>query len=212
MFQTLILIKQGGLTMIPIGLCSLAGLAVAIERAFALRRKHVVDDRVARMIDQFNEETSPDGALALCQRAPGAFARIIETVLRSRNLDEAHLIEAMHSTGRAQVGHLERGLTLLEIIGNVSPLLGLLGTVIGMVQMFMAIEVQGIGNPQVLSGGIGKALITTIGGLCVAIPALACHSWLRKRVDDFAVEMQERAMAFISTLVTLQQRKRSTRT
>jgi biopolymer transport protein ExbB len=211
MFQTLVLIKQGGLTMIPIGLCSLAGLAVVIERMYALRRKLVIDDRVARMIDQFDEETSPDRALALCQRVPGAFARIVETVLRSRNLDEAHLIETMHSTGRAQVGHLERGLTLLEIIGNVSPLLGLLGTVIGMVQMFMAIEVQGIGNPQVLSGGIGKALITTIGGLCVAIPALACHGWLSKRVDDLAVEMQERAMAFISTLATLQQRKRSSK-
>ena len=106
----------------------------------------------------------------------------------------------MHAAGRTQVGTLERGLTVLEIITGISPLLGLLGTVLGMVTVFNAITAAGLGNPQVLSGGISKALVTTVAGLTVAIPALACHTWFSRRVDDLAVEMQDRATGFIAKL------------
>ena len=112
----------------------------------------------------------------------------------------------MHATGRSQVGTLERGLTLLEIIANVSPLLRLLGTVLGMVAVFDAITTEGLGNPQVLSEGISKALVTTVAGLCVAIPALACHSWFSRRVDDLATEMQDRATGLVAKLQGLRQR------
>jgi biopolymer transport protein ExbB len=106
-------------------------------------------------------------------------------------------MQTMEAVGRTQVGVLERGLTLLEIIAGTSPLLGLLGTVLGMVTVFNAITLQGIGNPQVLSKGISQALITTVAGLCVAIPALASHSWLARRVDDLADEMHHRAAGFL---------------
>jgi biopolymer transport protein ExbB len=97
---------------------------------------------------------------------------------------------------------LERGLTMLEIIANVSPLIGLLGTVLGMVTVFDAVTAQGLGNPQILAAGISQALITTIAGLCVAIPALAFHGIYSKRVDELSIEMQERATAFLAKLHT----------
>ena len=100
-------------------------------------------------------------------------------------------------------GRLERGLTVLEVVAAVSPLLGLLGTVLGMVQIFEAITAAGLGDPQVLAGGIGKALITTVAGLCVAIPALAAHSFLARRVDEYAIEMQNRATVFLVRLQTM---------
>ncbi|MDP7639362.1 MAG: MotA/TolQ/ExbB proton channel family protein, partial [Candidatus Hydrogenedentes bacterium] len=93
---------------------------------------------------------------------------------------------------------LERGLTLLEIVAGISPLIGLLGTVLGMVTVFDAITAEGIGNPQVLSNGISKALVTTVAGLCIAIPSLAFHSYFSRRVESLAMEMQDVAMGFIT--------------
>lgn len=207
MFGVWATLKQGGWTMVPLAVCSLGGLAIIIERFLALRRDVVMDPRVLKLVEDYDERTSEELAATVCGRARGAFARIIEEILRARYLDRIQLIETMNVTGRTQVGTLERGLTILEIIAGISPLFGLLGTVLGMITVFDAITARGVGNPQVLSGGISKALITTVAGLCVAIPALACHSWFSKRVEDFAVEMQDRATAFIFKLQGTQQRR-----
>lgn len=200
MFEALAMLKQGGWVMLPIGICSLVALTVIIERLLALRRGVVIDPRILRLLEEYSGERSAEAAIMVCRRAKGPFARIIEEVLKGRHLDHSQVLETMHATGRKQVGTLERGLTALEIVAGISPLLGLLGTVLGMVVVFNAITLKGIGNPQVLSEGISKALITTVAGLCVAIPALAFHSWLTKRVDDLAVEMQDLATGFIAKL------------
>lgn len=197
MFRTLVM---GGWVMIPIAACSLLGLAIVIERCLALRRHAILDPRVLTLVETYDASTSPEQAIRVCRSAHGPFARIIEEVIKVRDLHPVQLIETMNATGRTQVGTLERGLTALEIVGNVSPLLGLLGTVLGLVTIFNAITAEGIGNAQVLSEGIAKALITTVAGLCVAIPAVACHSWLSRRVDDFATEMQERATGLIAKI------------
>jgi biopolymer transport protein ExbB len=190
--------------MVPLGVCSLLGLAIIIERTVALRRSAIIDPGVLRLMDQYTGSTSDEEAVVACRKARGPFARIIEEIIKSRHLDHTQIIEGMHATGRNQMSTLERGLTLLEIIAGVSPLLGLLGTVLGMITVFNAITAQGLGNPQVLSEGIAKALVTTVTGLCVAIPALAGHSWFSRRADDLASEMQERATAFIAKLEGLQ--------
>jgi biopolymer transport protein ExbB len=200
MLESFELLKQGGIVMIPLALCSIAAIATVVERALALRRNAVIDPGVVAALREFTPGSSPEGPLRVCRRARGAFARIIEAVLESRHQDRGQAIETMHAIGRTQVGGLERGLTLLEIIASTSPLLGLLGTVLGMVDVFNAITVQGLGNPQVLSGGISEALITTVAGLSVAIPALAFHSWFSRRVEDLAVEMHERGTAFLAKL------------
>lgn len=196
------LIFQGGWPMIPLGLGSLAALTVVLERAFALRRDKVISPEIVRILHEFGNPDggSPSHSLAVCQRTPGAFARIAEELIQLRHLSHAQLLETMHAVGRTHVARLERGLTLLEIIANVSPLIGLLGTVLGMVTVFDAVTSQGLGNPQVLAAGISQALITTIAGLCVAIPALAFHGIFSKRVDELSIEMQERATAFLAKI------------
>ncbi len=200
MSDTIELLRQGGWPMIPLAICSLAGLAIVLERFFSLRRHIIIDPEIERMVERFHGATSADDALMMCRGARGPFARIIEEVLRARGHDRTYAMESMHSAGRAQLGYLERGLTLLEIIANISPLIGLLGTALGMVTVFNAITVEGLGRPEVLSDGISKALITTVAGLCVGIPALAFHSWFSRRAEDLAIEMQNRATGFIAKL------------
>lgn len=206
MFQTL---AQGGLIMIPIGICSLLGLTVIIERFIALRRARVIPESIIDLTERYSADTSIEKAVQRCDRERGAFARIIRECITARRLEHAQVIETMHATGRTQVGRLERGLIVLEIVANITPLLGLLGTVLGMITVFNAITVQGVGNPQVLSDGISKALITTVAGLSVAIPAVACHSWLSRRIDDYATEMQERATVFIVRLLAIERERDS---
>jgi len=203
MSEVLAILHQGGWVMFPIGIASLLAVTIVIERALALRRASVIDPRVLSIIDSYAGEASAETSLNACQEIPAPFARVIEDIIKTRNLDQGQILETMNLTGRSQVSVLERGLTVLEIIGNTGPLLGLLGTVLGMISMFNAVTLRGLGNPQVLSDGIAKALVTTVGGLCVAIPAVVFHSWYSRRVENFAAEMQDRATGFIFKLQAL---------
>ncbi len=196
MIETLQMLDRGGITMYPLGLCSLVALTIIIERAFALRRAAVLEPRLLDLVEEYQGEENASIALAVCRRSRSVFARIIEQVVQTRHLDHAQAIEAISAVGRTQMAALERGLTLLEIVAGVSPLLGLLGTVLGLVAVFEAITAQGIGDPQVLSDGISKALVTTVAGLVVAIPALAFHSWFSRRVEILCTEMQHAATRF----------------
>lgn len=198
------LLMVGGWPMLVLAGCSVVGLAIVVERYLALRRANVIHDDAIRLTESYGGEAEAEHALAKCQRIPGAFARIVEELIRKRHLEHAQAIETMRAVGRTQVGQLERGLAVLEMVAGVSPLIGLLGTVLGMVTMFSAITAQGTNTPQVISGGISEALITTVGGLAVAIPAVAAHALLSRRVESFAIEMQDRATSFI---VQLQQEK-----
>ena len=200
MFEMLTTLKQGGWPMIPLAGCSLVAVTIVIERAIALRRRAVIAPAVVRAIDEYVGEGSAESTLAVCDTSEAPLARVAEEVLRTRHLAPDQVREAMYAAGRTQVGRLERGLTVLEIIAGVSPLIGLLGTVLGMLTVFNAITAHGIGDAQVLSGGISKALITTIAGLCVGIPALAFHSWFSKRAEDLAVEMQNHATRLLAKL------------
>ena len=200
MTQAWTFLAQGGWAMAALGVASVAALTLILERAWALRRARVIAPRLVRALEGV-ERGKDIGALpALCAHTRGAFARLMEEILRMGALSHDQAIERMRAIGRTQVGRLERGLTVLEIIAGVSPLIGLLGTVLGMVDVFNAISAQGMGDPQVLSDGIAKALITTVAGLCVAIPALAFHSLFSKRVDDLAAEIQDRATGFLIIL------------
>jgi len=194
------LLLIGGWPMILLGVCSVVGLAIIFERAVALRRGAVIPRDVLETTERFSGPADADTALAAVQRCRGAYARIIEELLRKRDLDHAQAVETMRAVGRTQVGGLERGLAILEIVAAISPLIGLLGTVLGMVTVFNAITAEGLGNPQILSDGISEALITTVGGLTVAIPALAAHAILSRRVEALAIEMQDRATSFLVLL------------
>lgn len=197
-------LTQGGWPMIPLAIASIVAVAIIIERYNALQRSKVIHPGALKLVDAFQNSNDAEAMLAQCQRIPGAFARILEEVIKVRHLEHIQSIESMRAVGRTQVGRMEKGLTVLEIIAAAAPLIGLLGTVLGMVTVFNAITAEGLGNPQILSDGISKALITTIAGLSVAIPTLAGHSLLSKRVDELAVEMQDRATSFIVKIQAMQ--------
>ena len=200
MTEAIAILRDGGWVMAPIALCSVVAAAIILERSFALRRQRVIDPALTALTARPGSGAPAGDVLEACQGSPSPFARIIEETIHARELGRAQAVETMHATGRSQMGTLQRGLTVLEIIAGVSPLLGLLGTVLGMVTVFNAITAEGIGNPQVLSAGISQALVTTVAGLSVAIPALAAHSWFSRRVEELATEMHERATVFVARL------------
>ncbi len=199
--------QKGGWTMVPLGLCAVAGLAVALERAFALRRRRVIPQSLVDMLDMFQGESSVDPMLQACRHSRNSLARLIEGLLFARRQSPAHITDTLHAMGRREVERLERGLLVLEIVAGVGPLLGLLGTVLGMVSVFDAITAEGLGNAQVLSSGISEALITTVTGLIVGIPALALYSYFSKRAESLAIELHELGTSFVARLVETLQRK-----
>lgn len=191
MQETWELLKQGGWSMVPLALCSVIGLTIILERAWALRRKRIVPDGMIGIVDAYAGEGSAEPTLHACRRSSSSIAQLLEALLMVRSLSHEQIVDTMQAVGRREVERLERGLVALEVIAGISPLIGLLGTVLGMVAVFDAISVQGLGDAQVLSAGISKALVTTIAGLGVAIPTLAFHGYFTKRVESMAIEMQE---------------------
>lgn len=186
--------------MVPLGLCSVAALTVVIERFFALRRGRNIPRSVISAIDLYQGESSVEGAIQACRHSNSALSRVVEELILARKQDYAHIIEALNAVGRREIERLESGLFILEVVAGISPLIGLLGTVLGMVTVFDAISVGGLGDAQALSAGISEALVTTITGLSIGIPALAFHSFFSKRVDSIAIEIQDHATAFVSKL------------
>lgn len=193
--------KQGGWPMIALALCAVAGLTVILERSVALRRARTIPQGIVDLVNVYQGEGSAEAALRACRQSASGLARLIESLILSRRQSAAQLSETMNATGRREVERLERGLMVLEIVAGISPLIGLLGTVLGMVTVFNAISAEGLGNAQILSSGISEALVTTVTGLIVGIPALAFHSYFSKRVESLAIEMQELGTVFAAKLV-----------
>ena len=191
------IIIAGGPVMWPILLCSVLAAAIMLERLWTLQRKRVIPreltDRVWKLVET---RTLNDRHIeALSRNSP--LGRILAAGLTNRHQGREIMKEVIEDTGRHVVHELERFLNALGTIAAISPLLGLLGTVTGMIQAFEAITSEGVGDPRVLSGGIGEALITTAAGLIVAIPALIGYRYLRGLVDFLVVEMEKEAMKLV---------------
>ena len=182
------LLARGGYTMIPILFCSMVSLAVIIERAFSLRSGRVLP---TPLLEELARSGRPLEELAgKVKNERGGLARVLADGLENRSAGMEQNREVLQASGKAAASRLERGLTLLEIVAVISPLLGLLGTVIGMVQVFDVISEIGAGHARALSGGISQALISTIAGLVVAIPALIAHSVYSRRVDKLLMGIE----------------------
>jgi biopolymer transport protein ExbB len=191
------IIIAGGPIMWPILLCSVVAAAIMLERLWTLQRKRVIPreltDRVWKLVET---RTLNDRHIeALSRNSP--LGRVLAAGLANRHQGREIMKEAIEDTGRHVVHELERFLNALGTIAAISPLLGLLGTVIGMIQAFDSITSQGVGDPKVLSGGIGVALITTAAGLFVAIPSLVGFRYLRGVVDLMVIEMEKEAMKLV---------------
>lgn len=188
---------RGGPLMYPILFCSIIGWAIFMERFFAyfqIKRDLVA---VQRRIGKLVQEDKIDEALELCVHRKSPLARILQVVLKNRGQSRAHLKGLAEEVGVREAVALQRYLGLLGTIANVAPLLGLLGTVLGMINAFNVIAAQGVGTPATLGGGISEALITTAAGLTVAVPMLLVHRYLAARSERLTLELEEASMLII---------------
>lgn len=194
------IVVAGGWVMFPIILCSILAAAIIIERLWTLKPARVVPRDLARRVWDLvsRDQLTPASLQEL--RAGSPLGQILAAGLANRHLDRGVMKEGIEDTGRHVVHELERYLNTLGTIAAISPLLGLLGTVTGMIRTFSALTVGGVGDPAALAGGISEALITTAAGLMVAIPALIAYRYLRGRVDALVVQMEQEAIALVEAL------------
>ncbi len=194
------IVIAGGWVMAPILLCSVVAAAIILERLWTLKPGRVVPRDLSRQVwDRVSSnQLGPQHLQDL--RANSPLGHVLAAGLAARQYDRAVMKEAVEDTGRHVVHELERYLNTLGSIAAVTPLLGLLGTVTGMIRTFSALTAGGAGDPAALAGGISKALITTAAGLMVAIPALIAYRYLRGRVDALVVQMEKEAIAMVEAL------------
>ncbi|MCL4720745.1 MAG: MotA/TolQ/ExbB proton channel family protein [Gammaproteobacteria bacterium] len=190
----------GGWVMIPIILGSIIAAAIILERLWTLQPGRVVPRDLSRQVWEWVTSNQLNHQRIQELRVGSPLGQILAAGLAGRQQERATLKEAVEDTGRHVVHELERYLNTLGTIAAVSPLLGLLGTVTGMIRTFSALTSGGTGDPAALAGGISEALITTAAGLMVAIPALIAHRYLRGRVDGLVVQMEKEAMALVDAL------------
>jgi biopolymer transport protein ExbB len=194
------LVKAGGWLMVPIIACSVVAMAIVIERLWMLRSKRVVPEDLVARVWKMHRQNQLNNNQITTIRDSSPLGRIVAAGLVNRNYSRDVMKEAIEDIGRQVVHELERYLNTLGTVASITPLLGLLGTVIGMIKVFSAITVAGVGNPTVLAGGISEALITTAAGLSVAIPSLMFHRYLSGRVALLVVRMEEEALKIIEVM------------
>jgi len=194
------MIQQGGWLMLPILLCSIIALTIVIERFISLQAKKVTPPTLVAQVWQWhkNKTLTEEHIVALSSHSP--LGKILSAGLVNRDQPREIMKESIEEVGHQVIHELERFLNTLGTIAAITPLLGLLGTVIGMIKVFAAITTQGVGNPTVLAGGISEALITTAAGLSVAIPSLIFYRFFRGRVDELVVKMEEEALKIVDVM------------
>ena len=186
--------------MYPIIFCSVVAFAVFLERLWVLRRSHIIPDDFIRKVEDLLKKQKLSEAIFLCQSDSSSIAKIFLAGLKNSRKGMWLVKEAIEERGTREATVLERNVGLLSTIANLTPLLGLLGTVSGMIKTFNAISVHGIGNPAPLAGGIAEALITTAAGLCVAIPTLVSYRFLKDKAGTLIFEMEESSIKLVELM------------
>jgi biopolymer transport protein ExbB len=201
--EVLSFLSRGGLVMYPLLLCSVIGVAIIIERGVSLRRRHILVPEIIRVINSIDSEEDVRLARSICKQNQGPFANIILVGLDNRELAKDDIKELFEEQGRQEVRVLERGLPTLETVASISPLLGLLGTVIGMIKVFTVISRGGAGQASLLAGGISEALITTATGLVIAIPMLVAYNAYINRAESFVLDIEKYSTRLLQKLKAL---------
>lgn len=194
------LLIAGGWVMWPLMACSAVALAIILERFWTLRRRAVLPPGLGQEVREWAAQHKLDPAHVEALRGTSPLGELLAAALEVRHRPRDIIKERVEDIGRHVVHQMERFLNTLGTIAGIAPLLGLLGTVIGMIRMFLSILEHGVGDVTQLAGGIGQALITTAAGLVVAIPALMFYRYFRGRVIEYVVEMEKQAMALLDTL------------
>ena len=194
------LVQAGGWLMVPILLCSVIAAAIIVERLWTLRTRKVIPEKLMTGIwNLLKQEQLTEKHIVEIERG-SPLGRVLSAGLINRHLSRDMVRESIEDTGRFVVHDLERFLNTLGTISTITPLLGLLGTVIGMIKVFTAITTVGVGDPATLAGGISEALITTAAGLTVAIPSVIFHRYLKRKIDELVVGMEQEAMKLVEVL------------
>jgi len=194
------ILKSGGLVMIPLVLASIVMVGIILERFWTLRRSAVIPAKVGAEVRAWARSAKIERDHLEKLRTNSPLGAILAAVVAHRQRSREVIREAAEDTGRQVVHRLNKYLNALGTIATISPLLGLLGTVSGLIRMFLVITTAGIGDANALAGGIGEALVATATGLVVAIIAYLFHRYFRGRVLDLAVDMEREASMLIDSL------------
>ncbi len=188
---------SGGPVMVPLLLLSLLAVAITLERLWALRRKNFLDEGTVSTLSQLLVQRDFAHTEEYCRRHPGPFSQLVSVLVENRDAPYEELREVLEDTGRRELKGLERGLPALSTVVSGAPLLGLLGTVLGMIKIFAVVATSGTAVAEKLSAGIAEALITTATGLIIAIPVLFVHAYLESRAEGILSDIEEQMLDFI---------------
>jgi len=187
-------LSQGGPIVIIQLVCSVIAVAIVLERLFYLRKNKIIPSELYHEIIKWVSTGEPKVALETAKTDPSPLMNVCQAALSHIDQPPMELRETIEDAGRHEAPRLERYLTSLHTIAVISPLLGLLGTVTGMIQVFETIVTEGNGNTSLLAGGISQAMVTTAVGLCIAIPALVFYNFLNRKVEFLLIEMERHAL------------------
>ena len=194
------LVKAGGWPMLPLLLLGVVALAIVLERLWTLRRNEVLPPGLGEEVRNWAARGKLDPAHIESLRRSSPLGALLAAALDVRGRTRDLVRERIEDTGRHIVHRMERFLSALGTIASAGPLLGLLGTVVGMIQMFLGILDHGIGDVNQLAGGIGKALVCTATGMIIAVPALIFHRYFKSRIAGYVIEMEQEATLLLDAL------------
>ena len=199
-WKLLSIFEKGGFMMYPILFSSVLMLGIAIERLYNLRRKNVINSDFLENVRKQWDWKDIKKTLQLCNSFDNSLSRILKVgVLRvGGKLDEIE--RAIEGAGQHEASLMNSNLRVLGAVANITPMMGLLGTVFGMIKAFNVISLSGTGNPGLVASGISEALITTAAGMVVGIPALALYHYFRGKIDRYVFEMEEISFQLIEEL------------
>lgn len=194
------LVKAGGWPMVPLLLLGVVALAIVLERLWSLRRNEVTPPGLGEDVRHWAARGKLDPTHIESLRHNSPLGALLAAALDVRDRPRVLIRERIEDTGRHVVHRMERYLNALGTIAAAGPLLGLLGTVVGMIQMFMGILNHGVGDVNQLAGGIGKALVCTATGMIIAVPSLMAHRFFKGRIADYIIEMEQQATLLLDTM------------
>jgi biopolymer transport protein ExbB len=194
------LIEKSGPVFYPLAFCSLIAVAVTTERLLALRRSRILPRQIIDLIEAIEPGKDLSLAVEICRRNPGVLSDVMRAGLENSDQEWEVMRDAVIDAGREETPAIERNLFWLQTVAQASPLLGLLGTVFGMIQMFSSVALAGLGDPQILSKGISVAMFTTAEGLCIGIPALVAYNYLTSRSERMIAEIEACASRMVTRL------------
>ncbi|MBU4227443.1 MotA/TolQ/ExbB proton channel family protein [bacterium] len=192
--------EKGGFVMYPILICSLAAVTIFFERMFYLKSIKTKSKKFVLRVKNLVKKGSIEMAISACRKSPTPISKIMLAGLMKFGRGRDEIKEAVEDSANQEIPVLEGNLSTLSTVGNITPLLGLLGTVFGMIKAFNVISIMGVSKPELLAGGISEALLTTAFGLSIAIPTVVIYNYLSHRVDKLIREMEVNCVELIDLL------------